>query len=114
MSKKNLNPETRKSGQIEGTIEIIGVVRTGEVRKQFCPDHRGNTYFYRDLPKMTSTTGCEPYFLDARFETSVPGGPIGGQTRASLRNDHLSYLITWYSLSAFSSLIWYSKVFKRI
>lgn len=93
---------------------MIGVVRNGENRPQFSPDHRGNTYFYRDLQKMCMNTGSEPYFLDARFETTIPGGPVGGQTRASLRNDHLSYLITWFSLSAFSSLIWYTKVLKRI
>jgi len=27
--------------------------------------------------------------------TSVPGGPIGGQTNIQLRNEHLSYILTW-------------------
>ena len=27
--------------------------------------------------------------------TTVQGGPIGGQTRISLRNDHLQYVFTW-------------------
>lgn len=62
---------------------------------------------------MCSLTGSDPYFIDARFESTIPGGPIGGQTRATMRNDHLSYLITWFSLSAFSSLIWYTKVIKK-
>jgi len=29
--------------------------------------------------------------------STVPGGPIGGQTRVYLRNEHLQYIITWYS-----------------
>ena len=27
--------------------------------------------------------------------TTVPGGPIGGQTRVTLRNEHLQYIFTW-------------------
>ena len=44
---------------------------------------------------MAAMTGSEPIFLDADAASTVPGGPIGGQTRVSFRNDHLSYLITW-------------------
>lgn len=28
-------------------------------------------------------------------ESTVPGGPVGGQTRVTLRNEHLQYIITW-------------------
>lgn len=28
-------------------------------------------------------------------ESTVPGGPIGGQTRVTLRNEHMQYIITW-------------------
>lgn len=44
---------------------------------------------------MVALTGAEPVFLDASAESTVPGGPIGGQTRVSFKNDHMSYLITW-------------------
>ena len=27
--------------------------------------------------------------------TTVTGGPVGGQTRVTLRNDHLQYIFTW-------------------
>jgi cytochrome oxidase assembly protein ShyY1 len=49
----------------------------------------------RDLPHMAHVAGTEPVFLDAKAETTVPGGPVGGQTRVSLRNEHLSYILTW-------------------
>uniref|UniRef100_A0A336N5E4 SURF1-like protein n=1 Tax=Culicoides sonorensis TaxID=179676 RepID=A0A336N5E4_CULSO len=111
-SKKN--PRTRPEGQIEGTVELQGVVRLAEVRPQFTPDHRENMYFYRDLVKMCKHTGAEPVFIDATFDSTVKGGPIGGQTRVSLRNEHNSYIITWFSLSAFTGWLWYSKIFKKI
>jgi cytochrome oxidase assembly protein ShyY1 len=44
---------------------------------------------------MAEAAGTEPVFLEAKAETTVPGGPIGGQTRVSLRDEHMSYLLTW-------------------
>ena len=30
----------------------------------------------------------------------IPGGfPVGGEIQVALRNDHLQYAITWYSLA---------------
>uniref|UniRef100_A0A1I8PCI9 SURF1-like protein n=1 Tax=Stomoxys calcitrans TaxID=35570 RepID=A0A1I8PCI9_STOCA len=111
--RKNLNPETRQAGQITKEIELTCVVRKGEQRPQFTPDHKGDMFLYRDLPKMCAVTGAQPVFLDASYQSSVPGGPIGGQTRITLRNDHLSYLITWYSLSLATAFLWYRTILKR-
>lgn len=44
---------------------------------------------------MAESVGAEPICLDAVVSSTVHGGPIGGQTRISLRNEHLSYIITW-------------------
>ncbi|XP_069670811.1 surfeit locus protein 1 [Periplaneta americana] len=101
------NPNTRKAGQIEGEVEIVGVVRLDEKRAPFTPKNQPDAWFYRDLPKMAEVAGTEPIFLEATADTTVPGGPIGGQTRISLRNEHLSYLLTWYGLSAATSYMWY-------
>lgn len=60
---------------------------------------------------MSSLTGTEPYYLDAVLNSSIPGGPIGGQTTISLRNEHLSYVVTWFSLSGLSAYVWYRAVY---
>lgn len=45
---------------------------------------------------MARLANSEPIYLDATYDTSrVSGGPIGGQTRITLRNEHMSYIITW-------------------
>lgn len=49
--------------------------------------------------------GGVPIFIDASVDTTVPGGPIGGQTRASLRNEHLSYILTWSVLFLLLTLL---------
>jgi len=64
---------------------------------------------------MCASTGAAPVFLDAVYDAqAAKNGPIGGQTRVTLRNDHLSYLVTWFSLSAATSFLWYRQIVKRI
>lgn len=60
---------------------------------------------------MSKILETEPYYLDANVQSNVPGGPIGGQTTISLRNEHLSYVATWFSLSGLSCYFWYKIVY---
>lgn len=114
VSRKNLKPENRQEGQIKGVVEIQGVVRHHEDRPSFTPQHKKREIFlYRDVHKMCDLTGASPYFIDANFESTAAGGPIGGQTKVNVRNEHLSYIITWYSLSAFTAFLWYRQIIKR-
>uniref|UniRef100_F6XNX8 SURF1-like protein n=1 Tax=Ciona intestinalis TaxID=7719 RepID=F6XNX8_CIOIN len=114
--KEQKNPKARMSGQIEKEIEIVGLLRHNEKRPPLSPKNNPvrNHWFYKDLDQMGSLTGAEPILLDAVFESSVPGGPIGGQTRVSLRDEHLSYMITWFSLSAITSYMWYMRFLKKV
>lgn len=56
---------------------------------------------------MAEVTGSLPILVDADSASTVPGGPIGGQTRVYLRNEHLQYIITWYALSGFTAYMYY-------
>ncbi|KAJ6651837.1 hypothetical protein lerEdw1_016433 [Lerista edwardsae] len=140
VSRKKVKPETRLKGQIPDEIELVGVVRLSETRKPFVPENNveKNRWHYRDLEAMARVTGAEPIFIDADSSTSqamvfliilvvnlcarkscqkestVPGGPIGGQTRVSLRNEHLQYIITWYGLCAATSYLWYKKFIQKV
>lgn len=55
--------------QVEGEVEVVGVVRLTETRKPFVPnnDVERNRWHYRDLEAMSSVTGAEPIFIDADF-----------------------------------------------
>ncbi|XP_026152978.1 surfeit locus protein 1 [Mastacembelus armatus] len=112
--RQKIRPETRMKGQVEGEVEVVGVVRLTETRKPFVPnnDVQRNWWHYRDLEAMSRITGAEPIFIDAGFESTIPGGPIGGQTRVTLRNEHMQYIITWYGLCAATSYMWYAKFMK--
>ncbi|XP_055988788.1 surfeit locus protein 1 [Sorex fumeus] len=113
--RRKVNPETRLKGQIEGELDLVGAVRLTEVRKPFVPENlpERNQWHYRDVTAMAQHAGTEPIFIDADFRSTVPGGPIGGQTRVTLRNEHLQYILTWYGLCAATSYLWYQKFLRR-
>ncbi|KAM3874014.1 surfeit locus protein 1 [Diretmus argenteus] len=114
--KTKIRPETRMKGQMEGEVDVVGVVRLTETRKPFVPNNNveRNHWHYRDLEAMSRVTGAEPIFIDADLGSTIPGGPIGGQTRVTLRNEHLQYIVTWYGLCAATSYMWYAKFIKKI
>ncbi|XP_034403300.1 surfeit locus protein 1 [Cyclopterus lumpus] len=114
--RQKMRPETRMKGQVEGEVEVVGVVRLTEKRKPFVPnnDVEKNHWHYRDLEAMGGVTGAEPVFIDADYRSTTPGGPIGGQTRVTLRNEHLQYVVTWYGLCAATSYMCYAKFIKKI
>ncbi|XP_025418724.1 surfeit locus protein 1 isoform X2 [Sipha flava] len=111
VSMKNKDPASRISGQVVGEIELDGIVRLTEPRPQFVSKNVANSQFwsYRDLDAMSKLVNSEPILIDAVAESSIPGGPIGGQTNISIRNEHVSYIITWYGLAIATGYMWYNK-----
>jgi surfeit locus 1 family protein len=95
---------TRFEGQVQGTTEVIGLVRWSEDRNPFTPadDPATGRWFTRDPQAIAQAKGLDrvaPFTVDA--EESAPGGlPQGGETRLVLPNRHLEYALTWYALAA--------------
>jgi surfeit locus 1 family protein len=111
------DPQTRSQGQVQGMVDLIGIVRLTEPRPPFGSknDPRKDVWSNRDIQLMAQVMGTEPVFLDADVSCEVPPGelPISGQTRVSLRNEHLSYIITWYGLAILTSVLWFKKYGKQ-
>lgn len=105
------NPANRAEGQITGEITLNGVIRLPEQREPFMVKNMPgqNVWVYRDVDKMAAVAGTAPIFIDAAEDSWIPGGPIGGQTNLSIRNEHLQYILTWFSLSALTSYLWYKQ-----
>ncbi|XP_033643202.1 surfeit locus protein 1-like [Asterias rubens] len=115
VSKSLTDPAKRQRGQISGEIELVGLVRKTEKRAAFMPknDTQRGRWHYLDLEEMSKVTGAEPVMIDADSSCDIPGGPIGGQSRVTLRNEHLQYMITWYSLSFLTGLMWFFGIYKK-
>jgi surfeit locus 1 family protein len=96
-------PATRAEGQEEGPLSLIVQVRTDNDRNFFTPDADAskNIWFWRDIPRMQNASGLklEPVTADV-LHAAPPGGyPIASDGEVKLRNDHLGYVITWFSLA---------------
>ena len=112
------SPMTRQEGQIDGEVEIVGILRDNEVKGTFTPDNKPPAEWHnRDINEMARELNTAPLFIDAVESTTVKGGPLGGQTSINLRNEHLSYIVTWFSLSAITTFLWVRhfgvKLFKK-
>lgn len=105
------SPVTRKSGQIEGEIELVGVLRLTENLSSFGVQNapESGLWLYRDLNAMSEATGSSSVFLDAVRKETVPGGPVAGQTNLSIRDQHLTYIVTWYGLAVSTLYMWFQK-----
>jgi surfeit locus 1 family protein len=104
-------PETRREGQIEGEVEVRGLVRLQARPGPFAAenDPARNIWYWPDLAAMTGSAfagsplaaGALPLVIDADARPEPPGGlPRGGVTRLELPNRHLEYALTWYGLAA--------------
>ncbi|MXW91500.1 MAG: SURF1 family protein [Rhodospirillaceae bacterium] len=104
------NPETRRDGLVAGRVALVGVLRTPARAGWFVPDNdpAANAWFRLDLGQMAKHAGLaavRPYY--AELVADAPGGwPRGGQTRVTVRNAHLEYAITWFSLGLIGIVVY--------
>ena len=109
VTSKKRDQNTRKEGQITDHVRVSGLVRKGEGRPQFSQKVKEDSlnWNYCDVYGFSNILNTLPLIIDADEISAFPGGPIGGQTRVVLRNEHLNYIITWFSLSAATLFLWY-------
>jgi len=108
------DPGKRSDGQIAGTVRVQGLLRLPPADKPawFLPDNRRdlNYWFWVDLPAMAAADRLDrvaPFYIDADATPNPGGWPKGAVTRLELRNDHLQYAITWFSLAVALIVIYF-------
>jgi surfeit locus 1 family protein len=107
------DPATRFAGQVTGPVRVHGLLRlpTGKPA-WFLPDNRPdlNYWLWVDLPAIAAADRLDhvaPFYIDADATPNPGGWPKGGITRLELRNDHLQYAITWFSLAVALIVIYF-------
>lgn len=118
VSNEMLSPNLLK--QETGEVEVLGMIRTSQARNRFTPDNEPEKgrWYWTDVESMSEhaggeAAGVQPVFIEQIFEghggeasTRMDKGiPIGRAPTVDLRNSHLSYVITWYSLSALTAVM---------
>ncbi|MGC1779883.1 MAG: SURF1 family protein [Xanthobacteraceae bacterium] len=99
------DPKSRPSGQVSGTVDIVGAMRWPDTRHWFTPNDEPshNLWFARDPAAMAAAKGIGPVapFYVEQESPAPPGGlPQPGKLVVSLPDNHLQYAITWFGLAA--------------
>lgn len=112
----------------EGEVELTGMLRTSQPRNTFTPDNvpEEGKWYWTDVEGMAEHAGGEknnvqPVYIEQIFDGHAgdaalcltKGIPVGRPATVDLRNAHLSYVITWYGLSALTSLLFIRLLMKR-
>ena len=96
-------PKHRRAGQVEGRVSVEGLVVPGGRDAWFAPENSVDQriWYWVDLVSLSTVAGipAQSFIVDAGAAENLGGFPIGGQTIVVLRNEHLSYAITWYALA---------------
>lgn len=103
----------------EPPIEVTGIIRKSEIPSAFSgktahssiPNERN----YRDIKDLAKTLNTAPIYIEAVENTKIGTipTPVAGQTRLTIRNEHLNYAITWFGLAFFTYILWHKKYMKK-
>lgn len=87
-----------------GKETVTGLIRYGNERNPFTPQNQRekNVWFGRDVQEMAAFYDVKnvlPIMVDQIGEQNPKKLPIPSDGAIHLRNDHLSYIITWYAIA---------------
>ncbi|KAH8835453.1 mitochondrial protein required for respiration [Flagelloscypha sp. PMI_526] len=101
------------------TVHLLGMIRSSQPKNAFTLENKPEKgeWHWIDTEAMAGYAGgaaanVQPVFVEQIFEGSPTqatariniGEPVGREPTVNIRNAHLSYVITWFSLSAFTSI----------
>jgi len=110
----------RAPNQSSEEVEVLGMLRTAEKRNRFTPSNEPekDQWYWVDVEALAinaggEAAGVQPVYIEAIFEGHAGdvhlrmsrGIPIGRATTVELRNQHATYALTWFSLSAFTTFM---------
>jgi cytochrome oxidase assembly protein ShyY1 len=90
-------------------VTLTGYIRFSEAASQLAPneDRAKRLWFVRDHVAMARALGWSeggkpvaPFYLDLESPVPESGIPKPGPLRVRLKDDHLQYAITWFTLAA--------------
>ena len=101
---KKKEPSERPETRVRGRATINGLVRIGAERNYMSPPNQPekNIWFGRDAEAMAASANLKnliPAMVDVVGLQDVKQLPVPSDGTIRLKNDHLSYIITWYGIA---------------
>ena len=94
-----LDQEKEKSPE----VMVDGILQRGETQGMFVPNNNfsKNVWFWLDINDASKISGIHfpPLYIRATGPNLAGEYPLKSDLTIKIRNDHLQYAITWYSLS---------------
>jgi surfeit locus 1 family protein len=97
-------PDTRSASQLEGEVDVSGIVRLAGERNMFTPaaDERERTWYWRDpqgIAEASDVAVRAPVVIVADQPANPGGVPRFTGYRVDIPNNHLQYALTWFGLA---------------
>ncbi len=109
VSRERRDPVSRAQGQVGGEVVIRGILRTDFEQGLWTPDYdsKADFWFWYDVAGIAKARNLDllPAVILADGQDNPGGLPVGGVAQIKVRNDHLQYAITWFSLAAAIAVI---------
>ena len=110
------DPEKRKFSLIKDNIVLKGIIRYPQKKGYFVPENDGKQGFWFTIKPSQIFNFLElrfdnfitSYYIDALRQGKKLTLPIGVSGNPKLRNQHLSYAITWYGLALSLLFVYFS------
>ena len=112
-------PDGRKGeGERTGVVSVLGNLHwPDEVDRVFTPEPDGRLWFARDVMAMAALMETEPALVVARrVEPRIHGVEPWPLDASGIRNEHLQYAVTWFSLSVvwlMMTMLWLKRLAGR-
>ncbi|KAG4305989.1 hypothetical protein PORY_000899 [Pneumocystis oryctolagi] len=107
----------RTEGLSNKKVTIQGLIRLPPKNNLFTPSNKPELkkYYHIDIKQMSESTRSQPIYIEQILEDdfimaaflATKGSPIGKIARLQIRNNHLEYMFTWYTLSVATSVMLY-------
>ncbi|EMC98416.1 hypothetical protein BAUCODRAFT_425138 [Baudoinia panamericana UAMH 10762] len=115
ISRSHAAQSSRQQGLPASTVVVSGLLRTPWQKNSFTPANNPaqNTWHFPDVAEMAAHAGSQAVWVEetmrpdliTAYERQAAGAPIGRPAEVNLRNNHLQYIFTWFSLSAATSVM---------
>ncbi len=110
------NPKKRKFSLVEGEVLLKGIIRYPQKKGYFVPENDGKNGFWFTIKpneifnflNLNSNQFINNYYIDALRLGEKLTLPIGVTGKPKLRNQHLSYAVTWYGLALSLLFVYFS------
>lgn len=106
---------SRPDSLVEGVVTLDCLLHKKPDKNMFTPppEPNGREYHFMAIDDMAQATGSQPVYIEALLENedlmpeqmAMRGIPIGGSPKVTYRNSHFQYILTWYGLSLFTSIM---------